>query len=656
MAEHLDPDITSPFRAEQIPSVLVEEDLDLLREAYQIPPTVRLRIPSPNDRACMSFDGEVCLYESAFHAGLRLPFPPVVRALLARLCLSPGQLHPNAWRILFGVIILWEEELGEEARPLTVDEFLYCYMPKASSEGRGWWFFQARQGRQLITNYPSSNKFWKEKFFFISGEGWEFQDTEVVGPEIPRIQYAWGDPKSSEIVLGKNESPLPGNGTTLVESAKEKNMPYASLVTPEKLYAHLLGPDPRGMKNIDAAALNRLRSRQPSGDKLTALKVKVSKTSLTKVTVTETSRQPSGDKLTAPKVKVSKTSLTRVTGTETTSGIEKSLGKRKRNEKRENQTAPSPSSLPSKTSPEEPINVEIGVIPPMAQHSAPPIPTGSTPPPIEQTPTSSLSQPSELIIESLLSDRDASWKRMGEFVDQDTNLLAVMTTPDLARNLCFSLGRACAESYHLALRCADQEAKWDISCQALADEKKKNEDLEKVSQEHLKCAGELEKATKEALQAVQSHKQAQEILTAQKRVTQAYRKEVDELKAAEKRATEAYRKEVDELKAKLATAKSDLTNLTNLKGKAQAAQKKVQELQNELGKAKESAVTDYKNSEEHYDQMALYFVSGFNQLKRRLKEKYRDVNLDEFEPEPQSEGETEIGMVGAEDIKDEAQS
>lgn len=216
--------------------------------------------------------------------------------------------------------------------------------------------------------------------------------------------------------------------------------------------------------------------------------------------------------------------------------------------------------------------------------------------------------------------------------------------------------QACAESYHLALRCADQEAKWDISCRALADEKKKNEDLEKVSQEHLKCAGELEKATKEALQAVQSHKQAQEILTAQKRVTQAYRKEVDELKAAEKRVTEAYRKEVDELKAKLATAKSDLTNLTNLKGKAQAAQKKVQELQNELGKAKESAVIDYKNSEEHYDQMALYFVSGFNQLKRRLKEKYRDVNLDEFEPEPQSEGETEIGMVGAEDVKDEAQS
>lgn len=194
------------------------------------------------------------------------------------------------------------------------------------------------------------------------------------------------------------------------------------------------------MKNIDAAALNRLRSRQPSGDKLTAPKVKVSETSLTKVTVTETSRQPSGDKLTAPKVKVSKTSLTRVTGTKT-SGVEKSFGKRKRNEKREDQTAPSPCSLLSKTSLEESINVEIGVIPSMAQRSAPPIPTGSVPPPTEQTPTSSLSQPSELIIGSLLSDRDASWKRMGEFVDQDANLLTVMTTPDLARNLCFSLGQ-----------------------------------------------------------------------------------------------------------------------------------------------------------------------------------------------------------------------
>lgn len=41
----------------------------------------------------------------------------------------------------------------------------------------GFWFFQVRDDRQIVFKLPTSVKRWKEKFFFVSGEGWEYQET-----------------------------------------------------------------------------------------------------------------------------------------------------------------------------------------------------------------------------------------------------------------------------------------------------------------------------------------------------------------------------------------------------------------------------------------------------------------------------------------------
>lgn len=85
-----------PFKAEGISGLIHEADLPLLRVAYQIPETVVLRAPSAEDKACAFSENEVCLYEEAFRASLRLPFSRIVRDLLSRLRLAPGQLMPNA--------------------------------------------------------------------------------------------------------------------------------------------------------------------------------------------------------------------------------------------------------------------------------------------------------------------------------------------------------------------------------------------------------------------------------------------------------------------------------------------------------------------------------------------------------------------------------
>lgn len=102
-----------PFKAEGISELIHNADLPLLRAAYQIPDSIVLQALSAEDRACTFRENEVCLYEQDFHAGLRLPFSRIVRELLARLRLAPGQLTLNAWRFFFGAIMAFEE-FGEQ--------------------------------------------------------------------------------------------------------------------------------------------------------------------------------------------------------------------------------------------------------------------------------------------------------------------------------------------------------------------------------------------------------------------------------------------------------------------------------------------------------------------------------------------------------------
>ena len=72
------PKVTSPstpYKAWNIKSALLEKD-KRIRDTFQFPNSVRIRISSDKDMAYHSYADEVCFYEANFTSGLRLPVNP----------------------------------------------------------------------------------------------------------------------------------------------------------------------------------------------------------------------------------------------------------------------------------------------------------------------------------------------------------------------------------------------------------------------------------------------------------------------------------------------------------------------------------------------------------------------------------------------------
>ena len=61
------------------------------------------------------------------------------------------QLNPNAWRLIVSMQVLWRE-VFEGDRPLTVDEFLFCYKPSEINQSQGFYQFTAKGSDYRLIN------------------------------------------------------------------------------------------------------------------------------------------------------------------------------------------------------------------------------------------------------------------------------------------------------------------------------------------------------------------------------------------------------------------------------------------------------------------------------------------------------------------------
>ena len=120
---------------------------------------------------------------------LRFPLSSLHRELLKYLGLSVTQISPNAWRVFIAIEILYGV-MTNDARRLTVWEFLHCYRPYEIDKLRGMYSFASRSPLlKVIFESPDSNRDWKSRYFFLEGGEWmgRLGDTE----HLP-VDTTWG--------------------------------------------------------------------------------------------------------------------------------------------------------------------------------------------------------------------------------------------------------------------------------------------------------------------------------------------------------------------------------------------------------------------------------------------------------------------------------
>ena len=113
---------------------------------------------------------KVCFFEVAFENGLRFPLHPFIKRVLQHFNVCPSQLSPNFRGVLVGLLVVFRDKgLGVPSIALLLDFFSVKEAPE------GFLYISKRSSAKLIiSDLPSSHKFWKECYFFISGRHLEY--------------------------------------------------------------------------------------------------------------------------------------------------------------------------------------------------------------------------------------------------------------------------------------------------------------------------------------------------------------------------------------------------------------------------------------------------------------------------------------------------
>ena len=112
----------------------------------------------------------VCFFEVAFENGLCFPLHLFIKRVLQHFNVCPSQLSPNFWGILVGLLVIFRDRgLGVLNIALLLDFF------SVKEAAEGFLYISKRSNAKLIiSDLLSSEKYWKEHFFFVNSHHWEY--------------------------------------------------------------------------------------------------------------------------------------------------------------------------------------------------------------------------------------------------------------------------------------------------------------------------------------------------------------------------------------------------------------------------------------------------------------------------------------------------
>ncbi|KAK2979389.1 hypothetical protein RJ640_016797 [Escallonia rubra] len=112
------------FAADEKRNKMSKESIVSLWEEYTWPGPFSARVPALQEPANYGTDLETSVYEGQIKSGYRIPMHPFAVAFFNHYKMAPGQLVPNGWRKLVGLIYL----VQTSGYPVTVHDFMRLYL------------------------------------------------------------------------------------------------------------------------------------------------------------------------------------------------------------------------------------------------------------------------------------------------------------------------------------------------------------------------------------------------------------------------------------------------------------------------------------------------------------------------------------------------
>ncbi|KAK3034380.1 hypothetical protein RJ639_033984 [Escallonia herrerae] len=218
------------------------EDLQNLIPKYPLPEGWYARLPGLQEPANYGIKFEMGVYEEQVKSGYRLPLHPFALRFFEHYRMAPGQLVPNGWRKLAGLIYLVQTSgYKPDATDFMRVFFKICFV-KGVANCPGWYYIHSRQ--RLLKEGPKSNKGWHSRYFFVGrldkGElpfdrDWNpfCKDFKNPGKPTPNNQ--------TKHILSHIK--LRG-GLCINEPLLEEQLEWAKIIPPRSIPAGLLIPSP----------------------------------------------------------------------------------------------------------------------------------------------------------------------------------------------------------------------------------------------------------------------------------------------------------------------------------------------------------------------------------------------------------------------------
>ncbi|KAK0576255.1 hypothetical protein LWI29_014559 [Acer saccharum] len=168
-------------------NVVGEDELRKYKRRFDIPDSVTLMLPG--DRAAWNPpENAVAIYGAMLSCGVTLPLQPFIARFLTEAQIAPAQLAPNSYRILMCLCLMWKlKGYG----PPTPREIRHFYTLRQAGNGGTYFLLFSpvenwipegvanlgqvevssdEKKKGFIWGFPTSNKRWKNSWFFAGGE------------------------------------------------------------------------------------------------------------------------------------------------------------------------------------------------------------------------------------------------------------------------------------------------------------------------------------------------------------------------------------------------------------------------------------------------------------------------------------------------------